>query len=294
MNKSGYSLIEFLITIFLFGIIGSIVFAFYINFQNKSINEITNSDLYERANRIMLYLTKEIRTAGFMVSSIPKYSDNSKLIIEGKTYDYSIVPENFSGNNGSDNITIVKAVSNLPEIHVVQNYKSNSNIILVDNDFGNFFKIDSSKNHLIFENHKVVYKITNITGKTITLQRLLKEKVPKNTAVLGVRALKFYVDDGALKLNDFNEISIIDDSIDGLQFQYILEDGSIVNNPSGSTIEKIRAIKVFLLVRAQRIYKNYKDSKSYILADTVYGPFNDSYKRVYLENVIEVKNYAYE
>ncbi len=68
------------------------------------------------------------------------------------------------------------------------------------------------------------------------------------------------------------------DSVDGLEFNYILADGSETTAPSD--LSRIRSVEVSLLVRTGVQDKNYTDTKAYITGSGVqWGPYNDHYRR---------------
>ncbi len=84
------------------------------------------------------------------------------------------------------------------------------------------------------------------------------------------------------------------DNIQDLQFQYGIDtdsDGQINSWVDDTTdIHKIKAIRVFILARTAKIDREYTDTKTYTLAGTDVGPFNDHVHRYLLENTISVRN----
>lgn len=89
------------------------------------------------------------------------------------------------------------------------------------------------------------------------------------------------------------------DNIDALEFVYHFADGTTDTQCASATDrENIRAIDVSLLVRTSTIVHKYRDTKKYYPASnpdrsdtgTVWGPFNDGYRRRLLVSNIKCRN----
>lgn len=61
-------------------------------------------------------------------------------------------------------------------------------------------------------------------------------------------------------------------------------------------ITQLKAIKVWLLLRADKVDSSYNNKETYILGNiaekTTLGPYNDNYRRLLLNKIVEVKNLA--
>jgi prepilin-type N-terminal cleavage/methylation domain-containing protein len=85
----------------------------------------------------------------------------------------------------------------------------------------------------------------------------------------------------------------IAEDVDDLQFSYILNDGSEIDNPALSDIPKIRAVKVFLLARTDNKIRGYKDPNSYQMRNSVSPPdggYKDGYMRRILSATVNARN----
>ena len=71
----------------------------------------------------------------------------------------------------------------------------------------------------------------------------------------------------------------------------MLIDGTETPNPSNPS--DIRAVKFYVLLRTLRPSKSYTDNKTYQLGSITLGPYNDGYRRLLVENSVEVKNVGY-
>lgn len=104
--------------------------------------------------------------------------------------------------------------------------------------------------------------------------------------------------------------------VDGLKFEFIYLDtinnrmatcsdinpipsncSDLASNAGGPLpLAQLRAVRVWLLLRADKVDKSYTDKGSYVLGSTTnkitLGPYNDNYRRVLLNKTVEVKNLA--
>ena len=71
---------------------------------------------------------------------------------------------------------------------------------------------------------------------------------------------------------------ILDDGIDGLQFEYLLSDGNIVDLPADPIA--VRGIRIAVLVRDLRPDRDYRDTATYRLGNRSYGPYQDQFRLV--------------
>ena len=78
--------------------------------------------------------------------------------------------------------------------------------------------------------------------------------------------------------------------MDGLQFEYLLGDGSLVDQPARP--QDVRGVRISLLVRDLRSDRNYSNETIYTLANRNYGPFRDHYRRSQVSQLVEVKNHG--
>jgi type IV pilus assembly protein PilW len=89
------------------------------------------------------------------------------------------------------------------------------------------------------------------------------------------------------------------DNVEALEFVYHLADGTTTTDcPTQSDRANIRSIDVSLLVRTSSLVHGYLDTKKYYPASnhdrsdtgTVWGPFNDGYRRRLLNSNIKCRN----
>ncbi len=157
---------------------------------------------------------------------------------------------------------------------------------------------------------QVYYTVSSI-GTTLTLSESLKQDIPDNSSVFTVRQFRYDVDttNGARDLRrvEWNSDCTntgtqkrldasdgLNGGVDGLQFEYLSVDpvsGLLTTSSAPPTdLSRLKAIKVWLLIRAEYADRNYTDTNTYTLGSVVLGPFNDNYKRLLLSRIVEVKN----
>jgi type IV pilus assembly protein PilW len=75
------------------------------------------------------------------------------------------------------------------------------------------------------------------------------------------------------------------DNIDAIEFLYILEDGTVTEEPTNNSERaEIRGVTVSILARTKNMIKGYLNDKeyrpaSYEIDNSTWGPFDDSYRR---------------
>jgi len=94
-------------------------------------------------------------------------------------------------------------------------------------------------------------------------------------------------------VNGPNLFSPIAENIERVEFTYLDEDGNLIAAPitSQTNLNRIRAVQVTLLVRTSRQDQKFLDTATYTTAaGTVWGPFNDSFRRRLSTTTIQCRN----
>ena len=102
---------------------------------------------------------------------------------------------------------------------------------------------------------------------------------------------------GNLTRNDVNDGTgtwqPIAQNIERLEFAYLDDTGNLIATPiiTQSEINRIRAVQVSMLVRAVQPDQNFRDATTYTTAaGTVWGPFNDNFRRRFAATTIQCRN----
>jgi len=96
--------------------------------------------------------------------------------------------------------------------------------------------------------------------------------------------------------NDVNGLNVfqpIAENIEAVEFNYLDEDGNTIATPIASQADRnsIRAVQVSMLVRSSRQDSKFLNTATYTTAaGTVWGPFNDSFRRRFETVTIQCRN----
>lgn len=309
MKKSGclgMTLVELLVAMTIASIIGTMILQMVINFQSRILSEISRNDLQDRAERLIRFLAGDIRDAAFLLGPVPQVAGGTSLALVHdslagdplEALPFSILADD--GNGADDRLTIVKAISFAPPLRLAQPGISGETGLVL-NRRPNFNPGSSRElqpapeaiNHLVLANHRVCYTVQQ-ADLSLQLNQPLVEDIPADTEVLGVRAYAYQLDPFAnskrLRRDDFTSRDILDDAVDGLQFEYLLDDGSLVSQPASP--RALRGVRISLLVRDLRADQGYTNDIIYTLGNQSYGPFRDHYRRSLVSQMVEVKNHG--
>ncbi len=87
---------------------------------------------------------------------------------------------------------------------------------------------------------------------------------------------------------DFHPVA---ENFDGLEFFYIMDDGSMTLNPATADFDKIRGVTISLLARTQFADPGYVDTGTYQTGSgAIWGPFNDGFRRQLLVRTVMCRN----
>jgi type II secretory pathway pseudopilin PulG len=231
---AGITLVELLVAMTIASLVGSMILQMVIGFQSRILTEVSRNDLQDRAERLIRFLL-----AGDPLESLP-----SSIIVEDSAME-------------DDRLTIVKAISFSPPLTLVQPGLAGESELVMNRrpnrSPGSTRELQPTPeaiNHLVLASHRACYSVS-LADLTMQLNQPLLEDVPADTEVLGVRAYTYSLDPFAgsnrLRRDDFTSRDILDDAVDGLQFEYLLGDGSMVSQTPRP--QDIRGVRISLLVR---------------------------------------------
>ncbi len=302
----GVTLVELMVAMTIASLVGTLLLQMLISYQSRILAEVSRNDLQDRAERLIRFLARDIRDAAFLLGASPALADGSPLML---THDslagdpvedlpFSILPQDH--NDQDDLLTIVKAVSFSPPIHLTQPGVVGEDSLLLSRRANispgssrELLPAPEAISLLVLANHRVPYSVRS-ADLVVELNQPLLRDVPTETELLGVRASSYLLEPFSaskrLRRDDFTSRDILDDAVDGLQFEYLLKDGSLVDQPARP--EDVRGVRINLLVKDLRSDRDYLDEKTYRLGNCQYGPYQDHYRRVQLSRLVEVKNHG--
>ena len=303
---TGMTLVELLVAMAIAGLVGSMILQLVISFQSRVLTEISRNDLQDRAERLIRFLASDIRDAAFLLGPVPQVAGGTPLSLVHDSLSgdplevlpFSILADDYTDED--DRLTIVKAVSFAPPLRLAQpGVSGETGLVLTrrpNRSPGSSRELQPAPeaiNHLVLANHRVCYAV-HLADLSLQLNQPLMEDVPVGTELLGVRVYNYQLDPFAgskrLRRDDFTSRNILDDAVDGLQFEYLLNDGSLVNRPTRP--QDVRGVRISLLVRDLRADRNYTNETVYTLGNRTYGPFRDHHRRSLVSQLVEVKNHA--
>lgn len=302
----GVTLVELMVAMTIATLVGAMLLQMLISYQSRILAEVSRNDLQDRAERLIRFLARDIRDAAFLIGASPALADGSPLMLHHdslagdplEVLPFAILAQDH--NDRDDLLTIVKAVSFSPPIHLAQPGVAGEDRLLLNRRAnrspGSSRELQPAPEAislLALANHRSPYAVRN-ADLVVELNQFLLMDVPSGTELLGVRASSYLLDafsgSKRLRRDDFTSRDILDDAVDGLQFEYLLKDGSLVHQPANP--EDVRGVRINLLVKDLRPDRDYLDEKIYRLGNCQYGPYQDHYRRLQLSRLVEVKNHG--
>ena len=304
--KSGVTLVELLVVMAVSTLVGALVLPFLLRFQDQCLAETGRNDLHDRAERLLRFIASDIREAAFLTGPRPRRADGTpvSLVHDSLPGDpvealpFALQPEN-GGSSTDDALTLVKGVSFVPPLRLWLPAPAGAAELTLNRrpnqppaSSRELQPLPEAIDHFLLAGHPDCYRVLT-AGQTSFFEPPLPRDVPAGTELLGVRAYRYQLQPHAgsnrLRRDDFTSREILDDAVDGLQFEYLLADGQLVDTPDPAAI---RAVRISLLVRALQPERGYLDAAAHRLADRTYGPFNDPYRRLLVSELVEVKNHG--
>jgi len=300
----GHSLAELLVAMGLAALVGAIVLPAVLALQGRGLAEVSRNDLQGRAGRLLRFVSQDLRTAAFLVGASPHRPGGAApvLVHDSLPGDPAVaLPHALLAEDGDllghDAVTLVRADSFFPPLHLAQAAGSGATTLRLNRrpnqapgSSREIHPAPEAISHVVLANQRHCYPV-GTAGQTLQLLDGLAVAAPAATELLGLRAYRFHLDrSGRLRRDDFTSDEIIGDGVDGLQFEYLLVDGRIVDLPTDP--RAVRAIRLSLLVRDLRPDRGYRDQDVYRLGNRDYGPYRDSFRRVVASTMVEVINHA--
>lgn len=81
------------------------------------------------------------------------------------------------------------------------------------------------------------------------------------------------------------------ENIQAIEFNYVLSDGTRTLTPSPALLNSIRAVEISILARSAKRDKDFTNAATYTAgAGTIWGPFNDNYRRRLIITNVQCRN----
>lgn len=304
---SGFSLIELMISMAIAAIVGSILLSAMLSFQSGALAEINRDDLHKRAGHLLRFAVDDLRDTALLTGAGPRTAAGSALTLShdslagdpAETINAALLPES-GGATGHDALTFVKAVSFTPAIRLAETAEAGATCLVLDRrpnqapgSSREIIPAPEAINHVVLDNQRGCYQVLS-TGQSLLLATGLLRQAPAGSEVHGVRAHRLFLQpfEGSNRFyrDDFTSREILDEGIDGMQLEYLMSNGVLVDDPVPPA--DVRGIRISLLVRSRKPDPDFLDRRSYRLGDRSYGPYFDHFRRVLASELVEVKNVA--
>jgi len=254
-KKNGVTLIELLIALVIFGLLGGSLYKTFVS-QTKSYTiEDQLVDMQQNIRAGINRMMREIRMSGFGNVSMVL-----PVTLNGSTFNNVVNPN----TPVAGSLTIISANETGPTLTAPGNAAQNQITLtsLADNDSNVLF--DTGNRRYVSIGGLESYTITNITGNTLTLSGGLTYNHPAGTPVFGIRAINYQVGivgTTPTLLRDENDGAGAQpeaDSIETLQFGYFDANGNVTANPPD-----IRMVQVTLTARTNMTDPDLKGGDGY-------------------------------
>ena len=329
-KKNGFTLVELLIAMALGIIILTVIYKTFKS-QHDSYYVQSQVSMAQQNLRAALYMiTRDIQMAGHYTSFVDSvYSsdwDNNSA-----TADVAIKPLMYLVNdvngipgvkNGTDVFLIVKASDKHRELVSGESATAgnplNASLTLTswdkngrtkkprdlngdgDDDLFYYSGAGHSKYGLLVKKELTRAEVFEVgPGNNFIFKSGLMEPYGEGDSIYKLDAVMYIIDDSdpahpclsRRNIGTDNCFSVIAEDIDNLQFEFILNDGSIVKSlDTLSNIPLIRAVKVYILARSKKKIKGYSDVSTYEMGSVAgYRPA-DGYLRRLLSAIIKTRN----
>jgi len=317
-NKSGFTLIELLIALVLSIVIVGAVYATF-NSQQKSFS-LTNQkmDMQQQGRAAMNMIMRDLRMAGCLVPSSKAIRVVNNNITSGTTPASDEITVLYS--DGAFDGLKINSTSGAPPTSVTVTIQSGGNFSQ-DSDYVN-------KNIILWtqdKNHSVIRKITQIsasgTTRTLTLGNVdsyLSGLTPAfdstndnsasyaNGSAYVLTTRTYDVQSETLYINDHNDATStgtpqpLAEGAEILQFDFHMADDTTQANPTtGSyTIDQIRAVRIYLLMKNNTQDPDYTDTTTYTLGtgNAVFTPGSSApqknFRRRLLTTLVRLRNFG--
>ncbi len=329
-RQFGFSLIELLIAIALGIIVLAVIFSTFKSQQDSYLIQSQVSMTQQNLRAALYVITRDIQMAGYYTSFVDtEYSsdwDNNKT-----TDDVAIRPLMYLVNNakgipevkdGTDILVIVKAGDKYRKLVsgekgypgdfstaslLLTDWEKNGRIKNardLDGDGDADLKYYAGARHtkygiLVKEDFRRAEVFEVDSNNSFIFGSGLIETYGEGDSIYKLDVIMYLIDDSdplhptlnRRNIGTDNSFTVIAGDMDNLQFEFVLDDGSTVDNlDDKKNIPRIRAVKAYLIARSENMIKGHIDSGTYDMGTAgTYKPA-DSYLRRLHSATIKTRN----
>ncbi|MBI5076067.1 MAG: PilW family protein [Nitrospirae bacterium] len=322
-SRAGTTLVELMIAMVIFLMFIAVAYPTFSFLGQRMADVQINQELTQKGQRILNYMTEELRLSGLFVGATPNVTfcgagtaTNSLTHTNAAPFDTLtfLTSEQVLNNTAGAAIPFLvmnaAAASGAVTIPVNASYANVSGLSLGGNATENaraFVTFDTLAPTILNR----AYQVTAFGGTSLTITPALDQALNNGSNVYVVTRKRFDVNGRDLRIVSWNSNCTTNNDVlleahdraggtawggvDALQFEYILSDGTVQNTVAATDITNIKAINIWLLVRSDFPERNFVNNTSYVVGTsaalgTTYNAPGDSFRRMLLSKRVEVKN----
>ncbi len=305
-RNQGFTLIELLVAMVISLVVMGAIYGTFKSQQDSFVIQDQVTAMQQNLRAAMYTMSRDIQMAGYIsnfdsqtyttIDWDPTLVGNEVIrpLIYGRNND------NGSGVDvkpGTDVIVIVKASNDPADNRQLTAGDTVTNTTLTLNPFD--LNLDASvyKFGILVKSdlsRAEIFQIQSKAASTVTFTNSLQESYSTGDWVYRADVIIYKIDENAnhpsllrQNLGDDNGFQIIAENMDNLQLQYVLANGTTVDNPAQWA--DVRAVQVCLLARTDHINRGYTNTNTYTMGDQAITP-NDGYRRKLLTSLVKTRN----
>jgi len=305
-RNQGFTLLELLVAMVISLVVMGAIYGTFKSQEDSFVIQDQVTAMQQNLRAAMYTMSRDIQMAGYItnfdshtyttIDWDPTLAGNEVIrpLIYGRNNDDG---SGVDVKPGTDVIVIVKASNDPTDSRQLTSGDTVTNTTLTLSPFdlnldatvykfGVLVKSDLSRAE--------IFQISSIAAGTITFTNSLQENYGPGDWVYRADVIIYKIDENAShpsllrrNLGDDNGFQIIAENMDNLQLQYVLANGTTVDNPVQWA--DVRAVQICLLARTDHINRGYTNTNTYTMGDQVVTP-NDGYRRKLLTSLVKTRN----
>jgi len=254
-GSRGLSLTELLVALVISSILTAAVYRTFMSQQKTAMVQEQVVDMQQNVRSAISRMMREIRMAGF---------GNVAALLPGATFDAKTLSNVITSGTPTGGVTVI-TVGGTTTIAEDPTDLTHIKVTSLTDSQGNAL-FDTGSRKYISVNGLEARQITAVdTGtKTLTLNAGLIQNPKLNSTVFALRAISYQLNGTSLTRDENLGAGAqpLADNINGLQFQYLDENGNTIANPVTGAAN-IRVVSVSVTARTSTSDPDYKDAGGY-------------------------------
>jgi len=139
------------------------------------------------------------------------------------------------------------------------------------------------------------FEVKGIAGSKIMVTSGLSETYDPGDLIYRADLIAYRIDEKNPthllrgNIGEYNGYQVVAENIENMQVRYQLSNGTWTDDPGGME-PLIRAVQVFLMGRAEKSQRGYRDTETYTVANSPPSNPNDAHRRKILSTIVKTRN----